>query len=100
LGECGPNSAVTETSGDGDSVVGVGDGVVGVGLGVGDSLVAVAVGVGDSVVGEGDGVGRASFNSTSAASSIALAREALTPPESLSLRTRRLRSATAALSWA
>ena len=69
---------VDELLGVGDSLVGVGVGDSHVGVGVGDSL--VGVGVGDSLDGVGDGVGRASCNSTSAASWMALARCAVTLP--------------------
>jgi hypothetical protein len=83
---CGePATAETLTIGV-DELLGVGDSLVGVGVGdslvgVGDAVVVVGVGVGDSLEGVGDGVGRASSKSTLAASSIALARCAVTSPD-------------------
>jgi len=64
--------------GDGEGVVGVGDGVAD---GVGDEELCVGVG-------DGDDVGCASVSSASAASRIALARDWLTCPSASSRRTR------------
>lgn len=84
---------VVEVEGVGDEEVDVGVGDSLVGEGVGDSL--VGVGVGDSLVTVGVGVGRASWSNTSAASSIAFARCAVTLPACSCCRTKLFSCSTA-----